>query len=67
MFCLYLHYCAAKSSNRDADTGQWRRDRHAQWAVAIPVAENACRESEDKNEGHQVRLIKADLVSWGLQ
>lgn len=42
------------------ETEVWR-------AVAIPVAGYVCRKSAGKNEGHQVRLIKANLVSWGLQ
>lgn len=55
------------TSNTDAHTGQWRKGPRACRAVAIPIAGYGCRESAGKTEGRPVRLVKIDLVSWGLQ
>jgi len=43
------------------------KDSMPEGPVVIPVAGCCWRENAGKSEGHQVRLVKVDSISWGLQ
>lgn len=62
-----LCHSATKRSKPGAETDQWREGQHAWRAMAIPVARYGYRGNPGKSEGCQVRLVKVDSVSWGLE